>query len=264
MRKFLLGGVAFVVLAMAPASAADMPAVYKAAPAAVTLHSWTGFYLGANAGYSWTRTGIDYRQAPGAVGNFGAPFDASGLSAPFETTPRGFIGGGQIGYNHQMGAVVVGVEADFAWRKATGTTGRTFATFGDQLTFNTEQKWVGTVRGRLGWTPANAWLVYATGGLAYGKVSDQFSQAVVAPPGFAGSRSISSDSSKLGWTLGAGTEYAFSRAWSLGLEYLYIKLGSQSLSLPAQTINKVTYAATNADFNHSSHALRVKLNYHPN
>jgi outer membrane immunogenic protein len=265
MKNLVLGGVAFAVLAMAPASAADAPVpVYKAAPAAVALHNWTGFYLGANAGYSWTRTGIDYRHAPGALGDFGGPFDVSGLAAAFETTPHSFIGGGQLGYNRQIGAMLFGIEADFAWRNARGSTGLTFPTFGDQLSLTSEQKWVGTVRGRLGWTPANTWLMYVTGGAAYGKVSDQLGQAVVFPPGFEGARSISSDSSKLGWTLGAGTEYAFSRAWSLGAEYLYIKLGSTSLSLPTQTINTVTYAATTADFSHSSHALRVKLNYHPN
>lgn len=267
MEKLLLGGVALsvfaTIFAMTPASAADVPApVYKAAPAAVALHNWTGLYIGANAGYSWTRTGIDYRQTPGQYDWFGA--DAGGLSAPFETTPGSFIGGGQIGYNHQLGAIVFGVEADFAWRKASGTTGHTFAKFGDQMALTTKQKWVGALRGRLGWTPANAWLIYVTGGLAYGNASDQLTQAVVAPPSYTGSRTISSDSSKAGWTLGAGAEYAFNKSWSLGAEYLYMKLGSDTLSLPEKTIRNVTYAATSADFSHSSHAVRVKLNYHPN
>jgi outer membrane immunogenic protein len=56
--KHLLGGLAVAAMIAGPAMAADMPAkapVYKAVPPPVIYDPWTGFYLGANGGYSWAR-----------------------------------------------------------------------------------------------------------------------------------------------------------------------------------------------------------------
>jgi outer membrane immunogenic protein len=135
MKKILLSGVALAVLAIAtPASAADMATrgpVYKA-PAAAPLFNWTGFYVGAHAGYGWG--------------------DASGLSTD------GWFGGGQIGVNYQFAPNWVwGVEADVS---GAGIDGGNTAT----ARFKTDV--FGTARLRLGYTVDRV-MFYGTGGLAW-------------------------------------------------------------------------------------------------
>ena len=150
----------------------------------------------------------------------------------------GFIGGGQAGYNWQTGAFVLGVETDF-----DGTTlGKTFnftslpfaattALPGDILTVNAKANldWLGTTRARLGYvaTPDNRLLIYATGGVAYGGGSssftafDSFNDLL-----FTGSPS----SSRVGWTIGGGVEYAITNNVTIKGEYLYYNLGSTTFT----------------------------------
>jgi len=80
----------------------------------------------------------------------------------------------------------------------------------------------GTVRARVGVTPVDRLLLYLTGGLAYGHVdyaaNTSFSPVFGYPIAFG--------KTKVGWTAGAGAEWAFAQNWSAKLEYLY--LGDQS------------------------------------
>ncbi|MFG1377143.1 outer membrane protein [Xanthobacter autotrophicus] len=134
MRSRLLASatlLAGVVLA-APAVAADLsgryPAPYVQPVAAFT---WTGFYIGANAGYGWGST--------------------------VNSDPGGFIGGFQAGYNFQFAnPFVLGIETDFNFSGLSAG--------GYSLDY------LGTVRARLGWSFDRV-LVYGTGGFAYGQSS---------------------------------------------------------------------------------------------
>src|SRR5664280_635538 len=153
------------------ASAADLPVkapFQQAAPA--ILYNWNGWYVGANAGYSWGTSAIDYAQDAGST-FLVPPFDAGGTVSS-SVSPKSFIGGGQLGFNYQTGVWVFGVETDFAWRDRTESAIFTsnLNPFGDTLTLSDRQNWVGTLRGRIGVTPATMsnWLFYVTGGLAYG------------------------------------------------------------------------------------------------
>lgn len=133
MKKFLLSGVALAVLVATPALAADMATrgpVYKA-PAAAPLFNWTGFYIGAHAGYGWGDTTF--------------------------TDTDGWFGGGQIGVNYQFAPNWVwGVEADLSGADISGSNGV------DR--FKTDM--FGTARLRLGYT-VDRFMVYGTGGLAW-------------------------------------------------------------------------------------------------
>ena len=114
MRRFqcaLLASAAVIgFVSIAPA--ADMPTkapVYKA-PVAAPVSNWTGFYVGLNAGYAWGNsdpTLIDPTTEAPFFHNATTPA-TPGLS------PRGFIGGGQVGYNWQTGQWVFGGEVDFS------------------------------------------------------------------------------------------------------------------------------------------------------
>jgi outer membrane immunogenic protein len=270
--KFVSAAVAATVLA-GVASAADVAPVYKAAPLATRPISdnWTGFYVGGNVGAAWsntsadeasfTTTGVDFpgRQAVGQFPNFNVGDTA-------------FAGGGQIGYNLQFAPNwVAGIETDFDFTGLDKTDARIFPAthfIGDgPIDANTElasQKlsWLGTVRGRLGYTILdNRLLVFATGGLAYGRVTDSV-QTVGVPNGAGGSLvGANANAVRTGWTLGGGFEYAFSNAWSAKLEYLHYDLGSQILTLDFGTVPGDAGNTFSYKFKDAGNLVRVGVNY---
>ena len=155
----------------------------------------------------------------------------------------GFIGGGQFGYNWQFnGRGVAGFETDIAWtgqnRNAAFASSTLISGFApdaeaDNATISSRLDYFGTVRGRLGFLAAPSFLLYGTGGLAYGRVhSSTVEAALVTPPagcaGVAcpGSGGGSFSDTRVGWTAGAGGEWMFAPNWSAKLEYLYYDLGS--------------------------------------
>src|SRR3954451_21023809 len=155
MKKILLSSVALLGLTVG-AFAADLPGRSAPAPMmAVPLFTWTGLYVGVNAGYGWNNN--DHAVV--------AP-DATVLAVTGEDD-GGFVGGAQVGYNFQFGSLVVGVErgqqyADLGGRGVFTVNGVNFFT-------DDSDNYFGTVGGRLGYAFARA-LVYATGGFAYGDV----------------------------------------------------------------------------------------------
>ncbi|MBS7540287.1 outer membrane protein [Ancylobacter lacus] len=256
MKKILLASAAFgLLLPVATASAADMAYPVKAAPAPVIVpvFTWTGFYLGANAGYG----GGDFDYPYSA---YAGPFDASGS---IDTNASGFLGGGQIGYNFQLdNNVVVGVEADIMWSGIDGeVSGNTsLYAFDDYVgslgtKVGSEVEWFGTVRARLGY----AWdqlLVYGTGGLAYGSVKSHASLSLQDDSGaqvFSGS--LSNDEVEWGWTIGGGLEYALNSNWTFKTEYLYVDLGNQNYSWAGDGAGLSTEVET------KFHVVRAGLNY---
>lgn len=196
MKKYLLASVAALgILAAGAASAADLPSRKGpvVAPVYVPVFTWTGFYVGANAGYGW--------------GNV----NANGFTLTNTGDLDGFVGGGQVGYNYQIGQFVVGLEADF--QGADMSAGSNL--FGASV----KTEYFGTVRARAG-VAFDRFLPYITGGWAYGNVKTSI-------PGIA----FSSDRSHTGgWALGAGLEYAFTNNIVAGVEYLYVDLGEKSIT----------------------------------
>jgi outer membrane immunogenic protein len=212
MRVFLLGVSMLAALGVGNfALAADMP--LKASPP-VPSWTWTGFYVGANAGYAWSRDdgalecinpkGVSFGGGCGLI-----PF--GGLNA------SGGFGGGQVGYDRQFGKYVLGVETDFQGadiRGSTSTSGPWLFVGNPALSppgslFTASQKidWFGTARGRIGYAGfegLDRTLIYATGGLAYGRVELQ--TAVLYP---LETYSASRTAIKAGWTVGGGIEHAF-------------------------------------------------------
>ena len=83
--------------------------------------------------------------------------------------------------------------------------------------------WFGTVRGRLGFLATPTFLLYGTGGLAYGRVASATVNSFTATPDiYTGSTSTT----RAGWTAGAGGEWMFAPNWSAKAEYLYVDLGT--------------------------------------
>jgi outer membrane immunogenic protein len=193
------------------ASAADMPTKGPIARAPVAaVYNWTGCYLGVAGGGNWGRSRHD-----NSVGPITDTFNLSG----------GIIGG-TLGCNYQVDPVwLVGIETDFSW---TNKKGSTFDIPPGNTTFlsETSEKWLGTVRGRLGgvFGAMHSELFYLTGGLAYARAD-----ITVSPPGLA---SASESKTRTGWTVGAGWEHKFTQNLSGKLEYLYVDLGNTAYFNP--------------------------------
>jgi outer membrane immunogenic protein len=236
MKKLLL---AATILAGSAglASAADLPqrqvapAPYVAAPA----FTWTGFYVGANAGLSvsTSKASMEAGPSPGYVPGSTyfqpasvADFNSIGRSSK---TASSFTGGAQAGYNWQHSWLVYGLEADFEYLGVAQSEARsrTYSCCGNDLSIRQKVRsdWLATARVRLG-ASFDRLLVYATGGLAFqqlkytGVFSDMF--------GVAASGSMSD--TRVGFALGAGAEYAVSEHVSAKLEYLYVGTGTKSIS----------------------------------
>jgi outer membrane immunogenic protein len=266
MRKFLLTTAAFGVLGL-PAMAADLAPVYKA-PAAVSACMWCGFYVGLNAGGTWSNdnsvvnSGLvnDFLAAPGSYG----AASAAGASGSVPSGNRsGFIGGGQIGYNWQISSAwLVGFEDDIQ-----GISGNGNGTLGNRtpvggffgnpdvvttsITSTNKLDYLGTVRGRLGYLFTPAFLVYGTGGLAYGgvKASTAITQSnndcsftPVACIQSATAAGGALSQTLAGWTAGAGLEWLFARQWSAKVEYLHYDLGSVTFANGSLVTGNGTFA----------------------
>src|SRR5918993_3830776 len=133
----LLAATAITTLAVSAASAADLP-IRSAPPApvfsAVPVFTWTGFYVGVNAGYGWQDS-----NSSSAVfvppGTFVTAPGASGVVTFGDDNGDGFVGGGQIGYNYQIGSFVVGLETDIQWADLGGSNGVAVVPAGFPVTF---------------------------------------------------------------------------------------------------------------------------------
>jgi outer membrane immunogenic protein len=201
-----IGGTAF---------AADLPLAPPPPPPSPIV-SWSGFYLGVNAGGVSGTSDNNYSIA-------GGPAFAS-LDNPL----AGAVGGAQLGYNWQFWRIVYGLETDFQGSSARDsiTTPCLPALCGLPLTasYGQELPWFGTVRGRVGFTSAG-WLLYATGGYAYGRLDTNASATAGAA-----TASLSTHDNLSGWTVGGGIEVEVAPRWSVKAEYLYVDLGRASHS----------------------------------
>jgi outer membrane immunogenic protein len=217
-RLFALG-VAIVLGAalgagMTPALGADLAVnaqpIVKAPVAAP--FSWTGWYIGANAGFG---VGQGY-------GTFTSP---AGTFETFNAMPAGGFGGGQLGYNYQIfNSFVIGAETDIQGAGLSDDrtclaqcTPASFASIDHKL------NWFGTTRARVGLATGPV-LSYVTGGVAYGGIETGIS----TPTG-----SLTDSTTKTGWTWGIGVEAALAGNWTAKAEYLYLDLGSTGVSSPA-------------------------------
>ena len=219
--RFKLVAVAALASPLALASVAHSADLAVKTPAART-YSWAGCYVGANAGGA--ASGSDFTTAIG-TGTHLAPADIAlveegGIGSA--NSPN-FLGGGQVGCNWQSDTIVYGLEGDFDYFRSTPQILNGTATLADGATsFTVSQtlttNYLATLRPRLG-VAADKNLFYITGGAAFTKAS--YTQTYVDAAVLVGTGVASGSKSLVGWTAGAGWEYAWSDHWILRFEYLF-------------------------------------------
>jgi outer membrane immunogenic protein len=165
-----------------------------------------------------------------------------------------------------MGCFVVGIEADFSGSGMSGSSslspvppypGNAYS--GGIFTTQENINYFGTVRPRLGYTVRPNVLVYATGGLAYGNVSYSANSNYI--PGGLGTEQypVSLSTTKVGWALGGGVEYALSKCWTVKVEYMYMDLGSESV-IANPTLYNPPYQ-TGYNWQTTANIFQVGMNY---
>ncbi len=201
MRRVLFAGV-FMLAAGGQALAADLPEPEPPPPprapatyipvAPPAFYNWSGVYLGINGGYGFGKS--DWTGGVTSSGSFSAD---------------GFLAGGTLGANYQVGAFVVGLEVDGDYSTLAGNLPTSFC-----LACATKTEWLATARGRVGYA-FDRILLYVTGGGAYGNI-----EAIA--------NGVSNNNSEFGWTAGAGIEAALVQNLTVKVEYLYVDLGNGS------------------------------------
>jgi outer membrane immunogenic protein len=279
--------VSVVLLAAGFASTANADGIPKSysPPTTSAPFSWTGFYVGAHVGYGWGGDNTTFfspnDQYATALLNGKISVGGQAVS-PITTDSAGVFGGIQAGYNWQMNRNwIAGIETDFSWSdiNGDGSTNPLLAppSLTGTFTINEDVEWFGTLRGRIGWLPSERWLIYATGGLAYGGLRDSFGvttagsfNAVLVGLGGFGMDytnpgrcfAASSSGTEAGWTIGGGTEIALTRNISLKVEYLYVNLGGGD-TFVATTLHPFT-APTSISVHTDDvefHTVRTGINY---
>lgn len=224
------------------ALAADLPSS-KAAPALAPApaEDWTGFYVGANVGYGGDT--FDYPVNVARVGSGSA-----------RLTSGGVLGGGQVGYNKQLGSYLLGLEADIQGTDVKAEISASGA--GNGAAFDgkagSSLDYFGAVRGRLGYLATSNILVYATGGFAYGGLNSYAKGSISG----VGAASLSKDSDLTGWTVGGGAELALNPQWSVKGEYLYADLGKATLAS-----GNILGTSANLSVKPTVNVFRIGLNY---
>ena len=193
MHRLTLASAGFLTALAVPAFAADpMTDLPMTAPG----FDWTGYYAGLQAGYGWGQSDITVTEG-----------------APFSITPDidgGFVGGHVAGL-WQFNQAVIGGEAELNYSSIGGT-----ALSGLGSTFGTEIKWFGSVNAKAGFA-MDRLLVYGIGGVAFAGIET----SQVAGASFAGTRT------NVGWTVGAGVDYALTDKFIVGAQYRYYDFGSE-------------------------------------
>jgi len=189
MKRHLLAGVAILQITIGSVLAGET--------------DWTGFYVGLNTGYSF--------------GHSDANYTAPELSAySIDSNPSGWSGGLQLGANYQLkNRIVFGIEGEASYVDASDTI---YDSMSDahgrpNNTIKTSSDYAGTVRARLGYA-VGCFLPYLTAGIAGANAKVSATDGPLSESDFL-----------VGWTVGAGIEYALTKNWSIRTEYLHVDLG---------------------------------------
>ena len=232
-KAFFTGAAIAVAMVASPVYAADMP-VKAARVVAPVVENWTGWNLGVSAGARFadiTGTSISFGGGP-------LPFPALAVQGYDSAT---FRGGVYLGYDWQFDPKwLVGLEGDFAWGDAKhhvdALQGIAIANTGNYS--EVRQTWDAGLRARLGYLLDPTWLVYATGGVQFQHFTATENCAIntCGPGPFLGGFPTgapylqTNETTRIGWTAGAGVEKMLPGKWLIRGEYRYADYGTWTTS----------------------------------
>lgn len=215
MKKISIASATCIALALwsSFASAADMP--LKAPPAAPAVSTWTGFYLGVQGG------GVFSHEVGTTL--FSTVLSTAGSQTAGDVD--GAVGGFEVGYNYQLSqSWLIGVQGDWSWTGANGSTSRASNIAGITLNGTTNDRWIATATGRVGYL-TNDWLLYGKAGGAWMRAN--YGANAMAGPVFleVGTTSVT----RSGFTAGIGVEHKLSRNITGKIEYDYLDFGTKQV-----------------------------------
>jgi outer membrane immunogenic protein len=237
MRRRITASVAlFAIGSAAPAIAADLRMPVKALPPPMVV-SWTGCYIGLNAGGGYTEK--EFRDSTTPFDDFGGHHGS------------GAVGGGQVGCDYQAGMFVFGVQGMF---DGTSIKGNHFTPNVPLLgaDFTTQVKWYGTATARLGITFLSNGLFYVKGGGAW--VRDNFS---IFDSLGTGALIADSNPTRSGWVVGFGGEVLTKDGWSMFMEYNYMGFDTKRTTFT----NPTTLASFDLDVRQNVQTVTLGINY---
>lgn len=179
-------------------------------PVAEPTCNWTGFYVGVYGGYGWGDSSF---------------LELDDSNPPFEFSENGFFGGGQAGYNLQLGSFfVIGVEGEFAGSAIDDSAVLSIDT---EEPATIENDWTGTVGARIGVTFLRSrLLLYAKGGVAFVHFNFHIQDNAEQPP----EETFDADDTRTAPLVGGGWEYALTCHWSVKIEYKHLFLGDEDVT----------------------------------
>jgi outer membrane immunogenic protein len=252
---------------MGPARAADIPTnIPTKAAAAAPVFQWTGCYVGINAGYGSSGSNFSSSIDPGT--HLALPGDPASAAATGigSSNDQGVVGGGQLGCNLQTGIFAVGIEGDWDYFRnkpiftnpngAIASTGDTVS-----VTQSLRTDSLATIRPRLG-IVSDRTFIYATGGVAFAKTSYTQTYADQYTGTNPGAGTASASKTLVGWTAGAGWEWAWTDHVSVKTEYLFSKF--PTLNGTGSIVEAAAPGNTNALHGSADltiQTLRLGLNY---
>jgi len=250
----------FTLIGAVSALAEDLPRGYTRAPAMIaSVPDWSGWYVGANAGYGWGGSRTGTFRSTNDIFYYGSALDSGYLPTNYGARHDGGFGGAQAGYNIQSDLWLIGLEADIQGADIGRAANSSFPGSGLGIVPSASEgrdhiDWFGTLRGRVG-IVADRVLFYGTGGFAYGGVKSSFR---TSDPGNIEPTFGSSGGTRVGWAAGAGIEWSFAANWSVKAEYLHVDLGSTDVTGASLTSPRslIVYR-----YDHDFDAVRLGINY---
>ncbi len=228
MRKALFLQVTALAGSLAtPVIAADLP--MKAEMPVAPVFSWTGCYVGGHVGGGrGTKDMTDPVQlVQDTLNGAGTTVGVTTVT----TTPTGAVIGGQIGCDYQFaGNAVIGIEgsASGTTMKGSSLVGLPFS--GDSALVEANNDFLASVTGRVGYAFDRV-LVYARGGLAV--AGDKYDVSGGTFNG-GGPFHFQGVDNRYGWIAGGGVDWAFTRHWSMNVEYDYYGFGNGNILMTDQ------------------------------